>query len=67
MLVTYGIDQILIFGGYVKVREYLCTRVLFEIDTNLSFIDSKTISSHVQRFLHGVCVGYIYIYISKWH
>ena len=45
---TYGYqnhntNQILIFGGYVKVRESLYTRIIIWVNTILNHIDTKLI------------------------
>ena len=36
-------NQILIFGGYVKVKESLYTRVIIWVNTILNHIDTSTI------------------------
>ena len=36
-------SQILIFGGYLKVRESLCTQVLIWVNTILTISDTRVI------------------------
>ena len=43
--------EILIFGGYVKVRESLCTRVSIWVNTILSHIDTRAILLRYKDFL----------------
>ena len=38
----YNTSQILIFGGYLKVRESLCTQVIIWVDTILNHSDIVT-------------------------
>ena len=47
-------SRILIYGGYVKVRESLSTRVITCVDTILNHIDPRAILSRYE----GLCMVY---------
>ena len=49
-------SQILIFGGYVKVRERLFTRVIVWVDTTVNHIDTWASSPRYEGccILHGI-------------
>ena len=49
-------SQILIFSGYIKVRESLYTRVFNWVNTILNHIDISTILPRYE----GPCIVYIY-------
>ena len=40
---NYSLDHIMIFGGYVEVRESLYTRVIICVNNTLNQIDTRTI------------------------
>ena len=44
-------SQLLIFGGYVKVRESLYTRAIGWVNTIMNHIDTRVVS-YVRKFLH---------------
>ena len=47
-------SQIFIFGGYVKVRESLYTRVIIWVSNILDHSDTRAIFPGYESFLHGI-------------
>lgn len=54
----YDISQILVFDGYLKVREYLGTCVIIFLKTILNHVDTRAILLR--------CEGSSMVYESKW-
>ena len=46
--------QILIFGGYIKVRESLYTLIIIWFNTFVNHIDTRAILPRYEVFLHGI-------------